>query len=88
VRCGSQSSLRIHSSASKTTHTHSHGQIRTLDLARADVIGIGVPDDWLFLAADAISRTATLLALNCIAVNPHQLGILQLAVKGSSTAAT
>jgi len=47
---------------SEPTHRHAHGEVLTLDIARANVLGIGIAGDPLAVAADAFGGAVALLS--------------------------
>ena len=59
-------------------HRHAHGEVLPLDVARADVLRIGIAGDILAPNADALSRAVALLSLWRGAVQLLQQGIVNI----------
>lgn len=67
----------------EAAHPHARGEVRTFDIRRGDMLGIGIAYDILLFAADTLSGAVSLLALGVFAVDFMKLRIVDMAVKSS-----
>ena len=67
----------------ESAHPHPHSQIGALDIAGADILGVGVADNRRTFTPDALRRAIALLGIGGASVDLDQLGIVHVAPKSS-----